>query len=291
MSAPPPAHPARTLNLRCARCSYELRGLDVTARCPECGTDIADTLEANRRRCGRLLLRARRMHAPPLARSDGRWLRAIAAGLVLLASVHLALVGWYVAWVPDESYHRLKTPDHQLFWIAAAHASAAWLLTGRQRGAGEQEHAKRRPLRRSLRLLALAPPLAAALGLVSELVPFQQHAAWATLARVPAVATPLVVYLTFDWIAGLAVRVRGRASVVAFHVTRLLATVFVAVMVAVGLYTGQRVAEIVASSLEALMALGGSGMLGLGLVTLLTLRLAWKLWAAAPLRTRATPAP
>ena len=285
-------HPPQTLNLRCARCRYELRcGLDPDGRCPECGKEIAETLDANRRRCGRVLARARRMHAPPLAPGDRRWLVLTSAGLVALALVHAGLVAWYVAWVRDGSYRRWKTPDHQLFWISLGYAAAAWLLTSRRREAGAQEQLKRRPLRWSLRTLSVAPPLAAAMGLVSELVPFQSHVPWARLALVPALAVPAVVYLTFDWTACLAALARCRGSVVAFHVTRLLATVFTAAMVALGAASGQRVAEITASCMEALAAPAGLGLVLLAGVTVLLLRLAWKLASAAPRAPTVSAAP
>ena len=284
MSHPPAPHPASTLNLRCAGCSYELRGLDPGGRCPECGLEIADTLDANRRRCGRLLLRARRMHGPPLARSDARWLRSTAAGLVALTLVHAALLAWYVAWVRDGSYHRSKTPDYQLFWIAALHAAGLWLLTCRDHNADEQERVKRRPLRWWLRLLAFAAPAAAAMGLVSELVPYQHHSTWARLALLPVPAVAVVVYLTFDWIATLAARVRGRYSVIVFNVTRLLATAFATLMIALGVTSGQRVAEIVASAMDALAV----PMPALAAATALMVRLAWKLCAAASVAPAAT---
>ena len=284
MSAAAPAHPAQTLNLRCARCSYELRGLDGGGRCPECGIDIADTLEANRRRCGRLLLRARRMHGPPIARSGRRWLRAVAAGLAAVALAHAALVAWYFAWVPDRSYHTSKAPDLQLFAVALLHAAGVWLLTARQRGAHAGDDAKRRTLRRLTRALALAAPAAFGMGLVSELVPFHLHAVWARAALVPLLAVPALVFLTADWLACLAALVRGRRSVVAFQVARLLATVFTAVMVAGGVVSGRRVAEVVADSLEALAALGGIGMACYAAVTPLVLRLTGKYWTAAVAR-------
>ena len=242
--------------------------------------EIGESLDASRRRCGRVLARARRMRAPPIVAGDRRWVMLTSAGLVTLAIVFAGLVAWYAVWVRHESYRRWKTPDHQLFWIAVACAVAAWLLTSRRRDAGAQEQAKRRPLRWSLRVLSVAPPVAAGMGLVSELVPFQSHAPWARLAVVPALAVPAVVYLTFDWVACLAALARGRGSVVAFHVTRLLATVFTAAMVAVGAASGQRVAEITASSMEALAAVGGIGMACFAAVTLLLLRLALRLMLA-----------
>ena len=54
-------------NLRCAKCGYNLRMQALDGRCPECGTEVAETLRAGN-----------------LAYSDPRWLRNISIGCILL---------------------------------------------------------------------------------------------------------------------------------------------------------------------------------------------------------------
>src|SRR5258706_9556058 len=46
-SPPPPASPPPALdqNLPCLRCGYNLRTLSIDARCPECATPIASSLD------------------------------------------------------------------------------------------------------------------------------------------------------------------------------------------------------------------------------------------------------
>lgn len=268
-------HPHDTLKLRCARCSHALRGLESGGRCPECGLEISQTIDANRRRCGRLLLRARRLRGPLISRTDRPWLRRTAVAVVSLCLAQAGLVIWHAQWVPSGMYRRSKVPDYQLFYLALWQTLSLWVLTWPEPGA------KHRSVRRVLRACSLATPAAAGLGLASELVPFDDHAFYAALARVPALLVPVVVFLTFDDLAFLAARVRDRLAVIGLRAARLVGTVFAAMAVAAGVIAGHRVAEVTADALGALYAYGGLGMVCYGLLCVLLLRVAWKLWTGA----------
>jgi hypothetical protein len=273
MAPRPPHHPPLTLNLRCARCSYPLRGLDPDGACPECGVGIPDSLDANHRRCARVLRRAVRMHVSLAERTNPRWRRTLCAALVSLALVQVALVAWYVAWVPDRSYDRAKLPDFQLLFIAGWYAVCVWLLASR---------APVSPGRLWLRVLACAPPLAAGLALASELVAYPQHALFAAMARAPTLLVPALVFLTFDRVARVAACGRGRRTVVAFRVIGVVMALFLGVKVLVGLLEARRVAQTTAAALESLAGRGGMGLACLLAVSALMLHLAWRLWIGSP---------
>ncbi|MFO0827668.1 MAG: hypothetical protein U0572_05910 [Phycisphaerales bacterium] len=95
--------------LRCARCEYDLAGLDAAGRCPECGWPIDESIRAAGQWTGRRLRRLRTI-AWSLAISASAWVlsvgfplammslaagpyRIFACSLALLIVVHVAALG------------------------------------------------------------------------------------------------------------------------------------------------------------------------------------------------------
>lgn len=123
--APPPAAPAAapspcpvSIDWPCAGCGYNLRTLDRTATCPECGLPVAVSLEASRftaadrRRCGRVRL--------------GAILLAVSVGMTLGSM--LLYLSFY--WREPSDVETLAWPF--MLWVAAEHALwvlGAWQVT------------------------------------------------------------------------------------------------------------------------------------------------------------------
>jgi len=294
----PPVYPPQTLNLVCRRCGYRLRGLGLDARCPECGLEVAETLADREGYRLRLLKRARRLAGPRLVHSDRAWLRAITAGAVTLFLSLLSLVAWHLhrQALPVSS----KLPDYLLVLLSIGFLLACWLLAWRERRnepvspapAGPSvkgETVRWRRIRLSLRLTSLAPPLAAVIALVSELVPWWDHPFYARIALVPACLVPIVIFLLFDLLTHVAVRAQDHLAAVAFRITRQALAIFAGLVVAVGVIEVRRVAEITASGVAALFAYGGLGLVCYAAVCLLLIRLAWRSGRAASARPAVAP--
>src|SRR5687768_5992755 len=76
-----------TLQARCLRCEYDLRGLPRDARCPECGTPAEPSWQR---------AEAERAALPPLHLSSPSWLRtmAIACCLMIASALLTAVEAW-----------------------------------------------------------------------------------------------------------------------------------------------------------------------------------------------------
>jgi hypothetical protein len=67
-------------DLPCRTCGYNLRGLAVSARCPECDTAVA-----------------RSLHGQRLCYSDPRWVRTMARGMRLISVTGLLALAYVAA--------------------------------------------------------------------------------------------------------------------------------------------------------------------------------------------------
>jgi hypothetical protein len=108
--------------LRCSACGYDLRGIDATMNCPECGKPVAHTLAGD-----------------PLSLSDPAWRRALVEGAIVLLPVvalralllslwtyQSARFGNTIVWPPA-----LSPQGQEIIEIVAdvLGAIAIWLLT------------------------------------------------------------------------------------------------------------------------------------------------------------------
>jgi hypothetical protein len=139
-------------NVPCENCGYNLRGLTVPGRCPECGTDLEPSI------------RAHQAHAHELLPPDPAWAAKIRAG-VCLALVALALMvlpfflpsGWFR--MPFRNAPLSRTPGRIVLlsiecvaWTLAW--AAAWRLASRE--PVPNEPARRGAIAVSLRWLSTA---------------------------------------------------------------------------------------------------------------------------------------
>lgn len=120
-------------NLPCDGCRYNLRGLEPSGRCPECGLDIASSLAADARRRRRLL------GSPPLPPSPWFAREVVeGAGASLCALVLACLPG-----LAPHAWLELHTPSRavMMFLLAAAWGLtllSVWKLTRTDVPAGEE---------------------------------------------------------------------------------------------------------------------------------------------------------
>lgn len=198
----------------CHKCGYDLRGLNESASCPECGAPIRSR-------------RSRSRFADNLTDAPLEYLRWLTLGFLLM-SVSILVGSITVAY---QLFARGGVP---LIPPAVAHgltlvAALAWLpgvwITTRRRPIGEHtthdpilDHAR---LRSVIRWLQLAAPVSAAMAITSAYVPLPGSVpvfmiGAAVLGAVSLLAmVPLCVYLSSltDWAgdSGIGERLRGAA--------------------------------------------------------------------------------
>jgi hypothetical protein len=198
----------------CHRCGYDLRGLDESAVCPECGAPIRARRSSSR-------------FADNLTDASLAYLRWLSLGFALLsfsiivmsgAAAYATLSAWGAPVVPAPVLHGSMLVA-SFVWFGGV-----WIATTK-RPIGE--HTARdaildsRPLRRAIRALQVGTPLAAVLGVSSVYAPLAgAAAAFGVLAGVCAAICllamiPLCVYLSSlaDWAgdSGVGERLRGAA--------------------------------------------------------------------------------
>ena len=163
---------------RCARCGYDLRGVDDDRPCPECG----------------LLAERSRGVSSHLSDATPRWLLVIALGTALILLAHVIAVGWLLAmWQYDYQILRWLEGHARVAFgnvitgddiVLAAFDVAglmllcgAWLLTRPQRRA-RREESEDRWLRTSVRVAACVPLVAMAWLHVTSHVDVLRYERW-----------------------------------------------------------------------------------------------------------------
>ncbi|MGB7157425.1 MAG: hypothetical protein WBD40_05130 [Tepidisphaeraceae bacterium] len=216
-------------DIPCAACGYDLRGLTDVGRCPECGGDVAGSVEAFDERC--------RASADLLRSADSRWVRGIIEGMFFLSLA--VVVGVTSLFLPlDFSIRRHRE-------IAAGFTATYWVLSWfgvwklSRIEPGAAPGVPGRTLSRSLRVCALlyasAPFVAGALPTIVVII--------LVLSIVPA------SILVYEVIRRLALRLPSMAIAVQ---ARLLSFVmpFVAFLALMSHHTESRVPPTVFGMLD-----------------------------------------
>lgn len=104
-------------DLPCVHCAYNLRSLQSTAKCPECGLPVNDTLALS----------------TELAKSRPGWLRCLATGNILMLLARLILLGIYIS-IFSMHYTRYNWSTAALLAIgmSVTYLAATFLLTRRE---------------------------------------------------------------------------------------------------------------------------------------------------------------
>jgi hypothetical protein len=130
----PPEPPQVVSDLPCRACGYNLRGLPTSGRCPECGTDVSDSISAER------LWTLRK--SPP----DPAWARQVREGASVSVLAFMLLLAAMMAppqWsrLPYRNAPVWESPGRVGFlgvactWWVVAWATV-WKLTTRERFPG-----------------------------------------------------------------------------------------------------------------------------------------------------------
>ena len=202
---------------------------------------------------------------PPVARSDPRWLRRVAAGVLALA-VTLALL---VIWAERKRHlnYWATVPDFSLLAICAGLAGAIGLVTSPERplgdGAAAGDTQWRSPgswqlVRRLLRGAGFIPLLAALVAVWSEYVPASEHEQYARAGMLMLVPLPMLSMLLFDYLAYIAARLPSMHLAVQLRLAMLASTALATIAAFAALDSGRghvtRVPEFVRDVVLALWA-------------------------------------
>lgn len=135
----------------CIGCAYNLRGLAVSANCPECGSPVN-----------------RSIHGDSLWHSDSRWLRMLRWGTLLLFSMSLVNLGWHWALhFGDLDYSEIEyLYVSGMLIFSGVNLVAVWLLTmGEPRAAAESTRVSLRGFTRCLLIASVLGGMTA--GMIS----------------------------------------------------------------------------------------------------------------------------
>lgn len=115
-------------DIPCSQCGYDLRGLTLDGRCPECGSEIGLSIEEWKKR----------VEVNPLAMSHQSWLRQIAFGFLLLA------VGALLGALVYLGEHRYLDREWMLYLACTGWALTHWgvwkLMLSEKRWMPDAEH-------------------------------------------------------------------------------------------------------------------------------------------------------
>jgi hypothetical protein len=142
-TAPAPSPPQILADVPCLRCHYNLRGVDPSGQCPECGHLNHVSL---------LAWEEDRRARPPIRESDPRWIRAVAEGMRLAAIVFVLMVA--LAFAPAFMYEWKTTPRKWTLGVACAMWVLAWAAAWKLSNPEPHEEPRGRRTRRVLRVTA-----------------------------------------------------------------------------------------------------------------------------------------
>jgi hypothetical protein len=284
----PPDELSPTYYLTCMQCRYRLRGLAPDALCPECGTQIARSIQW----WGERLARTPWWRRPPvipgplLREGDARWLRRVAAGTWALAATWVAAAAWVA--IRAASPWKSLVPDYVLFAVGAGYFLSAWLLT-----AGEKR-ADVWPLwdaaRWALRGAAFGTCAATWLALQAERVPAHDFAGYTSAAvTIGWLCIPWAAFVTFAYLGHHAARLPDRwtaatCRVLGYGIAWAMTPFCIGDVAELGRFVSPRYREryssspdTLAESLDGLLrTCGAAGYAGYAFILLILLSLAWR---------------
>lgn len=182
-------------DVACRKCKYDLRGLAMNSRCPECGTLVAFSLRGD-------LLRF----------SDPSWVAGLGSGMTcILWGVPATVIGWIISHL---IYFRDMWTGGAILSVAGAilHFYGAWLLTVPDpSGLGEDRYGVSRKLIRVTLLIGMLQNLFNFLAITAATLSPRQRRACEILQIALALTTSVGLLATLNYLGKLARRISDEA--------------------------------------------------------------------------------
>ncbi|HEX8521661.1 MAG TPA: hypothetical protein VF669_05340 [Tepidisphaeraceae bacterium] len=219
----------------CRKCGYNLRGLDLRGRCPECGTPVGLAIH------GQLL----KYSDPAWVGTLARGVRLIIAGLALMVAAILVNMVLSIVVPPTQMLPMLLLPMGLVVMYLLS-LIGSWLLTSPDpSGIGEDRYGRSRKIIRFSLLVGLASTVLS-LGARFGSLPPQVMTAIQTITILASLVGVVGMFAQLDYFQKLALRIpdqklAGRASILKYSLGISYAVVvFMQFVILLGAWGGSR---------------------------------------------------